>query len=251
MSIRAVIFDVYHTLLQVGPPPDNAAEKWEVVWREFFDNPPQLSLREFNEKTDSLISSEHATARVRGIQYPEVYWPELAVKALPQLCALAPERRDEFLFQHAQLRHSTCLMPGAAEALSYLAQEGLLLGIVSNAQPYTLRELELALGTANLSTNLFPKEICFWSFKAGFSKPDPHVFQLVSARLKRFSIANDEILVVGDRLDNDIWPAQRHGWRTWQINSTDCSDDTASGSWPALANSLRLVGKQKRQVAAL
>jgi FMN phosphatase YigB (HAD superfamily) len=250
MNIRAVIFDVYNTLLRVGPPI-NAAGKWQIVWREFFGNTPRLSLSEFNEKTDSLIRDEHAMAKARGIPYPEVYWPELAARALPDLCALSPDRREEFLFQQAQLRHSTDLMPGAAETLSYLTQNGFLLGIASNAQPYTLRELELALATANQPTDLFPQEICFWSYEAGFSKPDPHVFQLLSARLKRFNIASDEILMVGDRLDNDILPAQRQGWRAWQICATDSPADTATGGWQALANSLKLEGKPKRQVATV
>jgi FMN phosphatase YigB (HAD superfamily) len=251
MSIRAVICDVYNTLLRVEPPPGNAAEQWGLVWRQFFGNTPRLSLSEFTEKSDSLITDEHAMARVRGIQYPEVYWPDLAAKALPALCGLAPEQRADFLFRHAQLKHSTSLMPGAAEALSWLAKEGFLLGIASNAQPYTLRELELALGTANLSIGLFRQEICFWSYEAGFSKPDPHVFQLLSTRLKRFGIPSNEILMLGDRLDNDILPAQRQGWQVWQFRTTDFPNGTSCGGWQALANSLKLGGKPERQIAAV
>ena len=33
MSIRAVIFDIYDTLLEVGPPPPDAARRWENLWQ--------------------------------------------------------------------------------------------------------------------------------------------------------------------------------------------------------------------------
>ena len=43
MRIRAVIFDVYHTLLEIGPPPLDAAERWEFLWEDTLADPARLS----------------------------------------------------------------------------------------------------------------------------------------------------------------------------------------------------------------
>ena len=66
----------------------------------------------------------------------------------------------------------------------------------------------------------------------GFSKPDPHVFRLLSARLQARGIAAGDTLMVGDRLDNDIAPARAQGWRTWQLGAA--SGGETGGDWAAL-----------------
>ena len=94
----------------------------------------------------------------------------------------------------------------------------LLLGIVSDAQPYTLRELDEGLRSAGLSLAIFEKHLCLWSFEAGLYKPDPHVFRTLVFRLARRGIRPDETLVVGDRIDNDIEPARAQGFQTLVAN---------------------------------
>jgi putative hydrolase of the HAD superfamily len=91
-----------------------------------------------------------------------------------------------------------------------------------------LRELEKALATHALGMDLFESHLCFWSFEHGFSKPDPHVFQILTARFAALGISPREILMVGDRLDNDIEPAKAQGWRTWQFGPA------ADGDWAGL-----------------
>jgi ribonucleotide monophosphatase NagD (HAD superfamily) len=39
--------------------------------------------------------------------------------------------------------------------------------------------------------------------------------------------------MVGDRLDNDIQPAQRHGWQVWHLTS-GAPDSDQAGGWPQL-----------------
>ena len=58
---------------------------------------------------------------------------------------------------------------------------------------------------------MFDPELRFWSFENGFSKPDPHVFRILTARLEARGISPSETLMVGDRFDNDIEPARAHG----------------------------------------
>lgn len=232
MSVRAVIFDVYKTLLEVAPAPADAEMRWADLARETFGAPPRRGLAEFLAATEAVIAREHAAARGAGVAFPEVYWPEVVREVLPELTTLPDAAQDAFLLQQKALLHTVSLMPGAAEALALLRARGVPLGIASNAQPYTRHELGRALAPAGLDLAWFAPDLCFWSFAHGFSKPDPHVFRLLTARLRARGIAAADTLMVGDRLDNDIAPARAQGWRTWRLSSMP--SDAESGDWLAL-----------------
>lgn len=240
MSIRAIIFDVYGTLLAVGPPPADAETGWERLWRGTLGGTPRLSLVEFSAACDQLIAREHEAARAAGVSHPEVFWPAIVAEALPELLALDSQAREEFLFQQARLWHTVQLMPGAAEVLRARRNDAVLLGLASNAQPYTLRELDLALAGVGLSRAIFHPSLCFWSFEHGFSKPAPHVFRWLTARLRAHGVTRSEILMVGDRLDHDLAPARAQGWQVWLLT------DHAGGNWPALARHLQRRPRSRR-----
>jgi FMN phosphatase YigB (HAD superfamily) len=231
VNLRAIIFDVYGTLLAVGPPPTDAPARWDRLCQDAFKAPPRLGLAQFSAACDLAIARQHALARSRGIPYPEVCWPSVVAEALPDLSALSLGDRDEFLYQQACLWHTVRLAAAARETLRDLRARGLLLGLASNAQGYTLRELQEALQPHGLGLDLFEPELCFWSFAHGFSKPDPHVFQILAARLQARGIAPAETLMVGDRLDNDLDPAKAHGWQTWLLGPSAQEDWVALRDW--------------------
>jgi putative hydrolase of the HAD superfamily len=232
MHIRAVILDVYGTLLELGPLPSDAAARWQRLWRQQLNAEARLDLAGFATACAEVIAREHATARARGVAHPEVFWPQVVAEVLPELAALSEAAREEFLFQQARLWHTVRLAADAAPALQALAQRGLQLGIASNAQPYTLRELREALAAAGLTPEVFTPSLCFWSFEHGFSKPDPHVFQLLTTRLAARGVAPAETLMVGDRLDHDIEPARAYGWQTWLLTPEGGAGN--AGGWQAL-----------------
>ena len=91
---------------------------------------------------------------------------------------------------------------------------------------------------------VFEPDLCFWSYRHGFSKPDPHVFRILTARLEARGLRPAEILMVGDRLDNDIEPARAHGWLTWRLARAAQTDvpPPAAGDWVALRRWLALAG---------
>lgn len=230
MNIRAVIFDVYGTLLEVGAPPSDADARWQRLFEEMLDKPPpQFNRAEFAVHTGQIIARRHAEARARGIQWPEIVWPAVVLETLPNLARLSPEKLDEFLVRQMQIGRTLRLADHAADCLRRMTDRRLLLGIASNAQAYTLRELEAALQGAGLSLPMFDPELRFWSFENGFSKPDPHVFRILTARLEARGISPAETLMVGDRLDNDIEPARAHGWQTWQLSARQTH--STSGNW--------------------
>lgn len=237
MSLRAVIFDIYGTLLQLGPPPPDAQSRWERLCAERLHAAPRLSLGQFNAECERVIAREHAAAKARGIAFPEVYWPAVASAALPELATLSEDGRSEFLFGHAQTARAVRLMPGAAAALRRARHSRLKLGLASNCQPYTLRELDAALAGAGLSRDLFVPNLCFFSFEHGFSKPDPHVFQLLAARLLAGGIRPEQTLMVGDRPDNDLQPAALQGWQTWLLAGEQLPE--RQGPWHKLGALLR------------
>ena len=237
MRIRAIIFDIYKTLIEVGPPPPDAAARWQQLWRNKLSSEPRLTLEAFSDECTRIIAREHATARAFGIAFPEICWAAVAVEALPELGRLQVNVLDEFLFAHAQTQRTLHLATAAARELQSLARRETPLGLVSNCQPYTLHELDGALESVKLSRAIFQPDLCFLSFQCGFSKPDPHVFRFLSARLQERGIPVAKALVVGDRLDNDIEPAHAQGWQTWHLASVKSTWPT-SGDWTALSQFL-------------
>jgi FMN phosphatase YigB (HAD superfamily) len=236
----AILFDIYQTLLTVEAPPADAEIRWSGLWTETLGSAPRLSLREVDKLTREVVVCHHATARALGISWPEVHWPDVMRKAVPELKSLSDEALGAFLFAHAQMQRTVCLARGAAAVLSRLTERRVQLGLVSNAQAYTLQELDMALRQASLSRALFRSELCFLSFQNGYSKPDPHVFRSLSARLRTEGIGADQILMVGDREDNDIAPARAQGWRTWRMTHGISQEYPEAGDFEQLGQFLEL-----------
>jgi putative hydrolase of the HAD superfamily len=240
MKPRAIIFDVYRTILEVGPAPTDAETRWEALWRERLSRAARQTLGAFRAATEAAVAREHAAARAVGIAFPEVDWAAILRAALPEVAALDAAGQAEFAFRHSALGHTVRAMAGAAAVLRMLRGRGVALGIASNAQPYTLRELDEALAGTGAERAWFEPPLCFWSFDHGYSKPDPHVFRGLTARLRARGIAPDETLMVGDRVDNDIAPARAQGWQTWRLGE---GDGVSGGDWVQLAAALGLNGR--------
>jgi putative hydrolase of the HAD superfamily len=235
---KAILFDVYQTLLSVGPAPADAGLRWCGLWTETLGSAPRLSLEDVAAATDAVIRRDHANAKSRGIPFPEVYWPSIVRRAIPELNRLSESALDSFLYRHAQLVRTIRLMPGAAETLRPLAAQGFRLGLASNAQPYSIRELDKAFADAGLSRAIFRSDLVFWSYLHGYAKPDPHVFRALGSRLLAEGIEPHQILMVGDREDNDIDPAREQGWSTWQLTPTPVAESTDAGDWQQLGAQL-------------
>jgi FMN phosphatase YigB (HAD superfamily) len=229
MKIKAVIFDVYTTILEVGPPPTDAETLWQRLFGETLGIIPPLTRTQFSAATAQVIARRHADARSRGIQWPEIQWPSVVLEVIPNLACLPARKLDDFLLNQMQTGRTLRLADGAAECLRWLNEAHHLLGIASNSQAYTLLELNTALQDVGLCLSMFDPELRFWSFENGFSKPDPHVFRILTARLEARGIRPAETLMVGDRLDNDIEPSKAQGWQTWQLSARQTH--SGSGNW--------------------
>jgi FMN phosphatase YigB (HAD superfamily) len=231
MKIRAVLFDVYGTLLQVGPPPADADARWHVLLAQTLGDAPKMTRLDFSVACSRAIERRHAASHARGIQHPEIYWPAVMAEVLPAFRDLDIRAQEDFIFQQIQLGRSIRLFPGADVVLRKLAGRGCHLGLASNAQAYSIRELREALVMAKIDFAIFNPSLSFWSYEHGFSKPDPHAFQILDIRLDALGITADKTLMVGDRADNDIEPARAQGWQTWHLAVTGT---TGGGDWAEL-----------------
>lgn len=234
MKVRAAIFDVYGTLLEVGPPPSDADARWEKLFQDTFQSRPTLTRLDFSVACNRAIARRHTESRARGIPFPEIVWPSIVTEVIPALGKLKAAVQEEFIFGQIQIGRTTRLLPGAGYALKLLTGRGCVLGIASNAQAYTLRELREALTGTGTQLDRFERDLRVWSFEQGFSKPDPHVFQMVVTRLEARGIRAAEALMIGDRLDNDIQPARAYGLQTWHLTSSS-KPAPKSGDWAEFA----------------
>ena len=236
MKIRAVIFDIYGTLFQIGPPPTKADDSWQELFKEFFKSEPPLSRLSFSVACSRAIANRNTNAHGRGIPRPEVLWPSVVGEVLPKFAKLSEEKQVDFVYRQMQLGRSISLARGVPDMLRWLAGKKCLLGVASNGQAYTVQELEALLKKERIKPEIFDSEVRFISFRHGFAKPDPHVFQLIRMGLESRGVRPVQTLVVGDRLDNDIEPARVHGFNTWHLCSS--SPEKQSGTLSQLREHL-------------
>jgi len=221
---RVVLCDVYGTLLNVQPPPEDSETRWQALAAKIISG-PEISLEEVAARCDRWVQSDHEASRSLGILYPEVDWAKVMVRALPELAAWTDKEQADFVYAHIQLCHRVSLKPGAVLFLDACRDRGVRLALVSNAQAYTWRELDVALFGTGWTLASFEPDLNFWSFVAGFSKPDPEVFRGLAQRLAERGIKPGEALMIGDRFDNDIAPAREADFATWWLA------DDGDGDW--------------------
>ncbi len=238
---KAVIFDIYRTVLDVSAAPADAELRWERLWMQVGPITTMPTLDDVSDRCWKIVAADHAAAREQGVLWPEVVWPDVIARAIPELTCLDSTTRGRWIFDHQACLRCLKLARGAVEGLSFIRDAGVSMGIASNAQAYTLSEIADVFSGSPLAFKMFDPALCIWSFECGFSKPDPHVFRMLSARLAHRGIRAEEVLMVGDRLDNDIEPSRRIGWQTWHLAESSVAG--AGGSWMALAEALKKAGR--------
>jgi HAD superfamily hydrolase (TIGR01549 family) len=102
--------------------------------------------------------------------------------------------------------HCRKIRPETVQVLNTLARR-YKLALAAN-QPTSTREFLRDVGLLSFfQLDLLPKEL-------GFYKPDPRFFVSILEKLK---LDSEEVVMVGDRLDNDIGPAKKIGLKTVRI----------------------------------
>ncbi|MDO9540748.1 MAG: HAD family hydrolase, partial [Kiritimatiellia bacterium] len=195
-EIRAVLFDVYGTLVDSGTEPFRSLSR-RILSRQiknllrragFIPCRPSAGVSVL-DTLQERIAHAHRLAHAHGIDYPEVDilniwrqvlrlsiqrgWIKGDMKA-PLITRIALE------FEGAH--NPVALMPGVKNMLARLHQRGISMGIVSNAQFYTPLILQILFG-ASLAKIGFDRSLCIWSYRFGRAKPSPDLLKLALERI--------------------------------------------------------------------
>ena len=104
-------------------------------------------------------------------------------------------------------------MEGARETVRKLAKADIPMGVVSNAQAFTLPLLCDLVG-GPVDQHGFELDLCIYSFRFRQAKPSPRLFEALLPGLLRRGILPQQTLYVGNDMLNDIWSATEAGTKT-------------------------------------
>jgi putative hydrolase of the HAD superfamily len=224
-GIRAVLFDLYGTLLvsgcgEVGTAVEqSAADAVSDTFREI-GMPADIDAQYALETQKQVIHDIHARLREQGIDCPEVdivdVWRETLSRLREGDAAVPPPDQvnlELLALTYESRTNPVWPMPHAAECLSALRDAGLTLGIVSNAQFFT-PPLFPALFSGDLSELGFDADLCFFSWRYGVAKPSRQLFGLAAEALRNRGISSHETLYAGNDMLNDVAGAARVGFST-------------------------------------
>jgi putative hydrolase of the HAD superfamily len=227
-DIQAVLFDVYGTLV--------ISDSEDISITSEMSKPQALTealqCTGFSGKLDEAgakgtawllqaIQQTHARQRQAGIVYPEVdireEW-EIVLQRLQQGHLLEGEITTETVMrvsvEYEYRVNPVWPMPDVSLTLQTLQAQGCMLGIVSNAQFYTLLLFPAFLGKSYIDLGFDPN-VCAWSFQLREAKPSAHLFRGIVERLQdQYRIVPAQTLYVGNDKLNDILPAAQCSLKT-------------------------------------
>lgn len=230
-AIKAVIFDIYGTLLisssgdidQATLNNDNLQTAMTAGGFDLSNCKSELFtflLEQLQEK----IAEQHKTLRAEGHPFPDVdifkVWKDMFAEAenrgLFQL--KGDESWADMIFVFEVLSNRVYPMPGMKEVLLAIKDKGIPMGIVSNAQFYTPIIMNYFL-TGNLTLNeeieFFEQDLSVYSYKELRAKPDTALFnKFLPALEQQYNTLPQEAIFVGNDMLKDVYTANQSGLRT-------------------------------------
>jgi len=225
-GIKAVLFDVYGTLLisGVGDIGTSRAGDNEKAFIE------ALSIMGIRHDSQALcgvdwlsdaIGTSHARSRDKGIDYPEVDILAVWSSVLEELRTRGLIEREEsdvsFLrklaVEYEVRSNPVWTMPGCRECLEFLRESGFHLGLLSNAQFFT-PELFSALLDADLCDLGLRDDLLLFSYHSQRAKPGLFLFERAREILARLGVDAGATLYIGNDMLNDVYAAAQIGFRT-------------------------------------
>jgi len=244
-DIRAVIFDVYGTLVDYrkGEFGDREATERSLL-AAFGALIERFGVREHLLQMDAaaepsrtlsdvyqgLIALDHQRSRRRDIETPEVridrVWGLILMMLKrhgfqPSALGLGEDpdvaRCMAYFYNFHALGRG--FYPGVVDALARLRGAGVALGILSNAQFYTPIDLTLFArdqsdGRCDDYLELFDSDLVFYSYEYRVSKPGRLLFEKLYNALYELQILPSQTVFVGNSLAADIEPARSAGMKT-------------------------------------
>jgi len=213
-GIRCVLFDIYGTLFISGSGDISSAkqnspqmEAIELLLAKYeIDKTPRALL----DALQRAIKARHAALRDTGIDFPEIKIDRIWQQVLQ---ADDKDRIRQFAAEFELISNPVYPMPNLSELLSACRQQGLLMGIISNAQFYTPWLFQWFLGSDPEGLGFSP-DLIFYSYIFERAKPSPALFKKAAGKLTEKGIQPASVLYIGNDMLNDIYPAQNTGFKT-------------------------------------
>jgi len=231
-GIRAVLFDVYGTMLisgsgDVGTTKQAACtEALGGALESLGVEPTRMTERRelANRGMESffeIVEASHAASRANGARWPEIdittIWQQVVDDLLAKSLIDEHSRHriaPRVLAVQYEVRANPCWpMPNLLKCLAGLREEGVAIGIISNAQFYTPLLLESLLG-APLEKLGFSEDLQYYSYRYGVAKPGDELYLMAAETLRNRGIEATETLYVGNDVLNDVAPARKLGFHT-------------------------------------
>lgn len=234
-DVKAIIFDIYGTLLVSASGDINQAEilgsnlkkalkeaHYQFKGKDLEDNDKIIA--DLLARFVKLIHTHHDRQRESGIRFPEVdirkVWEDLVEYGISENILKKSKDSDpvKLTFVFELLSNQVWPMPHMEEVLEYLKGKGFPMGIVSNAQFYTPVMMNYFLTQKIIHGNdikYFDPELTVFSFNLLKAKPDKTIFEPVINTLeKKYGIAAGESVFIGNDMYKDIYPANATGMKT-------------------------------------
>jgi putative hydrolase of the HAD superfamily len=213
-GVRAVAFDAVGTLMTPMPP---AAEVYAAIGRKFAS---QLEVAAIADRFHRAFRDEEERDRLIGWRTDAVReverWRSIVTKVLPDVVESGECFRS--LWDHFARPESWQIVAGAEAVVAELRHLGLRLGIATN---FDSRLRSVLVGFPELSRET---DIII-SAEIGWRKPAAEFFAAVGQKL---GVSLDEILMVGDELENDIQAARAAGLRAVLLDPRRRAEDSIS-----------------------
>ncbi len=217
--VKAVFFDLYHTLVGYQPPREESMAK--AISDFGIKVTPELLHRPL-AIADEFINQEHARLRLsqRTDEDKKRMWARYQAIALKE-AGIEPTRElvGSLLDKMQQIKLNTVLFDDVLPVLTRLRNRGLILGLISNMDS-DITPLCRKLGLIPLL------QIVVTSQTSGHTKPEAEIFK---AAAKEAGIKASEAVFVGDQYQIDVLGANGAGMQGILIDRNGIFADVSQG----------------------
>ena len=211
---QCILFDIYGTLFISGSGDigtlhhqNKQSDQLGMLLKKYNSNlPPE----ELTKRLIERIQAEHQRLRAGGIDYPEVQIDQIW-QTLLGFNDLARTRK--FAVEYEMIVNPVFPMPHLEQTLRTCCNQDIVLGIISNAQFYTVYLFRWFLNASPQDIG-FHADLQFYSFRMGVAKPATRMFEEACHQLNKMNIAPNATLYICNDMLNDMLPAQKAGLRT-------------------------------------
>jgi len=215
--IKAVFFDLYHTLLGYNPPRE---ELQSAALKDFGIEVDADILRWPMVIADEYIYQEHSRVSLGKrskeeqtavwAQYERILLKEAGIEADDQLISGLLGKMRRFALKQV-------LFDDVIPALTELKKRGVILGLISNVD----QDITALLDKLGLTAWL---QVVVTSQDTGFNKPSPEIFHKA---VQRAGVKPNEAIYVGDQYQIDVVGANQAGMKGILIDRGDFFPEVA------------------------